>query len=94
MSQTRESIGKESHAHISDVRPCTLTGLNYGDKVKIDHAHTYKFGYWKDWASTDYWYRGIKNGAYYFVNCDYKHECFSMDVENEGSSILKGVYVV
>lgn len=74
-----------------DFKACTLTALNYGDKVKINHAHTFKSGYWKDWVPICYIYKGVKEGRHHFSRCNYEHESFSMKTENEGSSILIGV---
>jgi hypothetical protein len=84
----------KSTENTSNIRPCTLIGLKIMDKVKINHAHTFIFGYWEDWTSTDYWYIGIKKGTHCFVNCAYRNDYFYMDKENEGSSVLKGVYVM
>lgn len=56
----------------------TLSSLNVGDEVQIEHSHKYEYGYYSCWVKRDYRYLGFQDGVYHFENTNHKHERFRM----------------
>ena len=69
---------------------CALSELKKGDKVRIDHAHLYKDGYWQNWSHIDYIFLGKKGREYHFQNVHYEREHFRMKKNIEDNHVFAG----